>query len=420
MYHLELVRLFGNGPENPELNNLTIGTFMQRFGEDADSRNSDGTSLVSELFSVMTSQMRFSDVWNLVLGNPIVGTRFSAARHSATDYLQNTLLQGRPITPETIDELCAQLYQSLIQEASIDFNELPVKPHINLKNVMKRFFMHHGRAILNIIFHDDDNVWFDHFRQQLICLRNEYLALASHCFEGGESAAIEYLLNRHRAIFRSTNQMILTWSETYLRTCLTNAFSSIRSSPPNILTYLNEPPTSNQLPQEHHNGVTLSTPVNTIPQTSTIASKTGNERQEQKLTMTTASQENTNWQADLPEDWIPIVIGDVAVQTHVQPQPPFSNAYKDGIPAKRRRVHNREDLTSTNLLNNILIRAAQSSNTQSQLPDSDSLRHMASSPEVLQTFEQELKRLLELRLKNDRDYEKIHTRMPNTKRYLEE
>ncbi len=28
-------------------------------------------------------------------------------------------------------------------------------------------------------------------------MRNEYLALSSHCLEGGEAAAIEFILNRH-------------------------------------------------------------------------------------------------------------------------------------------------------------------------------------------------------------------------------
>ena len=45
-----------------------------------------------------------------------------------------------------------------------------------------------------------------------------------------------------RIIFRSTNQMIVTWSETYLRTALTTAFNAVRTSPPSISVYLVEPP----------------------------------------------------------------------------------------------------------------------------------------------------------------------------------
>ena len=81
---------------------------------------------------------------------------------------------------------------------------------------MKRFFRHHARQLLHILFDDcmsfdcfamiiklillfplADNVWFQHFRQQLLTMRNEYLALSSHCLEGGETAAVDFILNRH-------------------------------------------------------------------------------------------------------------------------------------------------------------------------------------------------------------------------------
>ena len=39
---VELLRLLGGGMDNPELENLTIGSFMQRFGEDVDARSNDG------------------------------------------------------------------------------------------------------------------------------------------------------------------------------------------------------------------------------------------------------------------------------------------------------------------------------------------------------------------------------------------
>jgi hypothetical protein len=42
-----------------------------------------------------------------------------------------------------------------------------------------------------------NNVWFERFRQQLTTMRNEYLALSSHCLEGGEAATIDFILNRH-------------------------------------------------------------------------------------------------------------------------------------------------------------------------------------------------------------------------------
>ncbi|CAF1162054.1 unnamed protein product [Rotaria sordida] len=411
----ELLRLLGGGLDNPELDNLTIGSFMQRFGEDVDARSNDGTNLISELFSTMTSRMHFTDVWNLVLGNP-VGPRINQARQSATEYLQNTLLQGRPITPETLEELTDRLYESLLQEAAVNFNELRVKSNINIANVMKRFFRHHALKLLHILFDDPNNVWFERFRQQLITMRNEYLTLSSQCLEGGEAAAIDFILNRHRIIFRSSNSMIVTWSETYLRTSLTNAFNAIRSSPPNVSNYLIEP---TPIIGRH---VHVTPPSTT--QLSSVINRTDHER-ETAATATTTSPSSPSWKANLPDDWIPIVVRDVNSQHDTPAQPPFSDTYKDGMPSKRRRVHMREDLTSSNLLQTLVLRASSASSSNHQISNGtiitpeNVLTGEAPSPTLVNTFEQELKRLLEQRIRQDRDYPEVQNRMPNTKRYLD-
>lgn len=103
-------------------------------------------------------------------------------------------------------------------------------------------------------------------------------------------------------------------------------------------------------------------------------------------------------------------------------QPPFSDAYKEGMPAKRRRVHMREDLTSSNLLQTLVLRAASTSSTNNDPTTSTPESVLAgetASPALVDTFEQELKRLLEQRLRQDRDYPDVQKRMPNTKRYLD-
>ena len=65
--------------------------------------------------------------------------------------------------------------------------------------------------------------------------------------------------------------MIVTWSETYLRTSLSGAFTTIRSSPPTISAYLVEP-----TPVVERN-VPVSTPP--ITQPLNIVNRTTHERE---------------------------------------------------------------------------------------------------------------------------------------------
>ncbi len=115
------------------------------------------------------------------------------------------------------------------------------------------------------------------------------------------------------------------------------------------------------------------------------------------------------------------MVRDVNSLRDAPPQPPFSDTYKEGMPAKRRRVHMREDLTSSSLLQNLVLRASSaiSANNQTTTTPESVLSGEMASPALVETFEQELKRLLEQRVRQDRDYPEVQNRMPNTKRYLD-
>jgi hypothetical protein len=90
--------------------------------------------------------------------------------------------------------------------------------------------------------------------------------------------------------------MIVTWSETYLRTSLTNAFNTVRQSPPNISSYLIEP-TPPVIERSVH--------VTPSPTTrlSSIINKTDHEREAAAAAAatTTTMSSNPSWQANLPD-----------------------------------------------------------------------------------------------------------------------
>ena len=86
--------------------------------------------------------------------------------------------------------------------------------------------------------------------------------------------------------------MIVTWSETYLRTSLANAFNAIRSSPPDVSRYLVENRPSPVF-QRFANTIRPST-----TQLSSIVNKTDHERE---AAAATTSSSNQSWRANLPD-----------------------------------------------------------------------------------------------------------------------
>lgn len=81
--------------------------------------------------------------------------------------------------------------------------------------------------------------------------------------------------------------MIVGWSENYLRTSLTTAFATIRTSPPNISAHLVEPPPPI---------VSRPAPASTT-QLHSIVNRTDQERE----AASTTTVSNSNWQNNLPD-----------------------------------------------------------------------------------------------------------------------
>lgn len=90
--------------------------------------------------------------------------------------------------------------------------------------------------------------------------------------------------------------MIVTWSETYLRTTLTTAFNGVRASPPSISAYLVEPPPIVERPVQVA-PAPAAVPRATPPMASTV-NRIDREREGATAITTTA---NPSWQANLPE-----------------------------------------------------------------------------------------------------------------------
>lgn len=94
--------------------------------------------------------------------------------------------------------------------------------------------------------------------------------------------------------------MIVTWSETYLRTSLTNAFNAIRSSPPSVSQYL----------QEHRPSPVFRRAAQLMPPSPTELSSIVNKTDHEREAAATTSSSTSSWRANLPDVRIYLAILD--------------------------------------------------------------------------------------------------------------
>uniref|UniRef100_A0A8C1KA75 Large proline-rich protein BAG6 n=1 Tax=Cyprinus carpio TaxID=7962 RepID=A0A8C1KA75_CYPCA len=138
------------------------------------------------------------------------------------------------------------------------------------------------------------------------------------------------------------------------------------------------------------------------------------------VAMATADREESigevePWAATVPPEWVPIIRHDMLTQRKIKSQPPLSDAYLHGMPAKRRKTAQGEGPHLS--LTEAVSRAARTAGVQ-PVTAPDSLQGELEAAELQEAYTQQVKSDIKKRLRDDPDYN--HQRFPNTHRAFSE
>ncbi|KAJ8245139.1 hypothetical protein GJAV_G00274720 [Gymnothorax javanicus] len=117
------------------------------------------------------------------------------------------------------------------------------------------------------------------------------------------------------------------------------------------------------------------------------------------------------WAAALPPEWVPIISQDLQYQRKMKAQPPLSDAYLQGMPAKRRKMVQGEGPTLS--LSEAVSRAARSAGVR-PVTTPDSLQEELERPELQEAYTEQVQNDVRKRLREDPDFDA--QRFPNTHR----
>lgn len=117
------------------------------------------------------------------------------------------------------------------------------------------------------------------------------------------------------------------------------------------------------------------------------------------------------WAAAVPPEWVPIIRHDMLSQRKIKAQPPLSDAYLHGMPAKRRKTSQGEGPALS--LSDAVSRAARTAGVL-PLTAASSLQGELESPELQDAYTRQVKQDIQERVRDDPDYS-AH-RFPNTHR----
>uniref|UniRef100_A0A452UH68 Large proline-rich protein BAG6 n=1 Tax=Ursus maritimus TaxID=29073 RepID=A0A452UH68_URSMA len=329
----------------------SIAAFIQRLSGSSNifEPGADGAlGFFGALLSLLCQNFSMVDVVMLLHGHFQPLQRLQPQLRS---FFHQHYLGGQEPTPGNIRTATHTLITGLEEYVRESFSLVQVQPGVDIIRTNLEFLQEQFNSIAAHVLHCTDSG----FGARLLELCNqglfECLALNLHCLGGQQMELAAVINGRIRRMSRGVNPSLVSWLTTMMGLRLQVVLEHMPVGPDAILRYVRrvgDPP--QPLPEEpmEVQGSERTSPEpqreNASPAPGTTAEEAmsrgppppegGGSREEQDG----ASAETEPWAAAVPPEWVPIIQQDIQSQRKVKPQPPLSDAYLSGMPAKRRKL----------------------------------------------------------------------------------
>ncbi|XP_045148536.1 large proline-rich protein BAG6 isoform X8 [Echinops telfairi] len=329
----------------------SIAAFIQRLSGSSNifEPGADGAlGFFGALLSLLCQNFSMVDVVMLLHGHFQPLQRLQPQLRA---FFHQHYLGGQEPTPGNIRTATHTLINGLEEYVRESFSLVEVQPGVDIIRTNLEFLQEQFNSIAAHVLHCTDSG----FGARLLELCNqglfECLALNLHCLGGQQMELAAVINGRIRRMSRGVNPSLVSWLTTMMGLRLQVVLEHMPVGPDAILRYVRrvgDPPQA--LPEEpmEVQGAERTSPEpqreNASPAPGTTAEEAmsrgpppapeGGSRDEQDG----ASADAEPWAAAVPPEWVPIIQQDIQSQRKVKPQPPLSDAYLSGMPAKRRKL----------------------------------------------------------------------------------
>ncbi|XP_077339225.1 large proline-rich protein BAG6 isoform X2 [Lithobates pipiens] len=266
-------------------------------------------------------------------------------------FLQQYLRQADP-TPQNIQMASRNLMNGLEEYIRESFATAPVREDVDITRTNLEFLQEQFNRITTHILHCADST----FGQRLLEMCNqslfEWLALNLYCLRGDQHALTSVINERIRRLSTDVSPALVSWVTSVLSLRLQALLGQMPVTEGEVQRHVRrvgDPPRdTEQSPQEQP---METSPAEAQPGASSPAPAT---TVEEVLFMPTQASApvlcpdpelpqpeeagSEPWAAAVPPEWVPVIRQDIQTQRKLKQQPPLSDAYLSGMPAKRRKT----------------------------------------------------------------------------------
>ncbi|XP_030596195.1 large proline-rich protein BAG6 isoform X2 [Archocentrus centrarchus] len=417
-------------------NGESIAQFIQRLSQTNNlfvPGSGDAVGFFGDLLSLVCQSFSMVDMVLLLHGN---AQPLSRIQPQLTNFFTEHYLQGREPTDANIAVAAEDLINGLEGYIAESFATVTVREGVDIIQTNLSFFRQQFTQMATHILRCNNHMFGP--RLLLLCTQGlfECLALNLYCL-GGEHRALTAVINhRIRTMSAEVSPSLVNWLTSMMSMRLHIILEHNPVTEDQIQHYiihlqgvLNQRTEAEvEQPSERPSmemGKSSSPAAATTAEEAMTPSAVTGERGAPPPVSAVDSQcpagaltgqedvapEIEPWAAAVPPEWVPIIRHDMLSQRKIKAQPPLSDAYLHGMPAKRRKTNQCEGPHL--LLSDAVSRAARAVGV---LPVTapNSLQVELERPEVQEAYTNQVKSDIKERVRDDPDYNA--QRFPNTHR----
>uniref|UniRef100_A0A8B9KKH7 Large proline-rich protein BAG6 n=1 Tax=Astyanax mexicanus TaxID=7994 RepID=A0A8B9KKH7_ASTMX len=304
-------------------NSESIAQFIQRLSQTSNlftPGSGDAVGFFGDLLSLVCQSFSMVDMVLLLHGNP---QPLSRIQPELTAFFTEHYLQGREPTDANIATAAEDLINGLEEYIAESFSTVTVREGVDIIQTNMSFLRQQFTQMATHIFRCTDHTFGS--RLLFLCTQGlfECLALNLYCLRGEQRALTAVINHRIRRMSAEVNPSLVNW------------LTSMMSMRLHVILDHN-PVTENQI---QHYVIYTQMEEGLSPAPATTAEEAMASSGESADSREPASgAEAEPWAASMPPEWVPIIRHDMMSQRKIKAQPPLSDAYLQGMPAKRRKV----------------------------------------------------------------------------------
>ncbi|KAI7801145.1 large proline-rich protein BAG6, partial [Triplophysa rosa] len=411
----------------PQNETESIAQFIQRLSQTSNiftPGSGDAMGFFGDLLALVCQNFSMVDMVLLLHGQH---QPLGRIQPQLAQFFTEHFLQGREPTEANITAAADDLITELEEYITESFSTVAVRDGVDIVQTNRFFLRQQLTGIATHILNCTDQTFGPRLLQ--LCNRAlfECLALNLYCLNGEQNALTAVINHRIRTMSAEVNPSLVNWLTSMMTMRLQVILEHIPITEEQITHYIihtqgeemaDRPPQEPE-PQNVEMGDSLSpTPATTAEEalaTSQEAGAVGGPAREAQGAVggEEPGRDAEAWAAALPPEWVPIIRQDQISQRKMKAQPPLSDAYLHGMPAKRRKMVKSDGPRLS--LSDAVSQAARSAGV-TPITSPNILQDELETPELQEAYGEQLKNDIKKRVKEDPDYNS--RRFPNTHQFF--